>query len=297
MPSYDVAHLHFVARDHHSFAAMFRSLSNRLIVSVWGSDYYRATAEQKSLNQALLDTADIVTFSNDTTMSDYSREFPPRPHARHVVRRFGLEVLNDLRSIAGRSRHECRKDLSLPADSLIVACGTNGSSGQQHLKILNEISFILEKLPKNIFFLLPMTYGSDDQYASEVEVFMEDRSIPGRILKGFLPSQKLASMRRASDILIQLQTTDQFSGAMQEHLFAGSMVITGEWLPYNLLEESGIHWHRVQHVDELSNVLPDIVDRVEAHHRACIANSNIIWALSSCEATTAQWLDLYEQSN
>ncbi len=55
--------------------------------------------------------------------------------------------------------------------------------------------------------------------------------------------------------MIQLQATDSFSSSMRETLYAGNIVITGDWLPYGTLDEKGVFMLKVSSVEEAERSL------------------------------------------
>jgi hypothetical protein len=75
-----------------------------------------------------------------------------------------------------------------------------------------------------------------------------------------MTDEAIAYLRKATNILIQTQKTDAFSGSTQEHLFAQSVVITGEWLPYQSLKEKDIYFETIDSMTSLSKKLSDVID-------------------------------------
>ena len=70
---------------------------------------------------------------------------------------------------------------------------------------------------------------------------------------------------------------------MQEHLYAENIVITGDWLPYNTLDERGVFMLKVSSVDEVGEKLVYALNNLEQLKKKCERNSQIIWKLSSWE--------------
>jgi len=101
-------------------------------------------------------------------------------------------------------------------------------------------------------------------------------------------------MRLASKIMIQLQTTDSFSSSMRESLYAGEIVITGDWLPYGTLDEKGVFMLKVSSVEEVGEKLVYALNNLDSLKEKCKKNPEIIWELSSWEKNIQSWIDMYE---
>ena len=99
----------------------------------------------------------------------------------------------------------------------------------------------------------------------------------------------MAALRLLSDIFIQVQTTDALSGSTQEHLYAGSFTIVGDWLPYKILKESGVVFNSVRSISEINGFIksfnPECTDFKET-------NISAIGMLSSWKYTIKDWVML-----
>jgi hypothetical protein len=93
--------------------------------------------------------------------------------------------------------------------------------------------------------------------------------------------------------MIQVQTTDQFSGAMQEHLYDGNHVITGSWLPYDLLKRKGVLFDQINHMDELPATIRRVFVNYATNSSLRKKNATIMHEISAWEHTIDDWLKLY----
>ena len=50
----------------------------------------------------------------------------------------------------------------------------------------------------------------------------------------------MASLSKISNITLNIQETDAFSGSISESIMADNVVLVGDWLPYNIYEEWGV---------------------------------------------------------
>jgi hypothetical protein len=115
-----------------------------------------------------------------------------------------------------------------------------------------------------------------------------------RVITDLMSDMDLARLRCATDIMVQVQPTDQLSGAMQEHLHAGSVVITGAWLPYGVLSDAGVRFWTINDRAGLAKELEACISELSDREAACVGNDAPIRALSSWSQTAPQWSALYD---
>lgn len=207
--------------------------------------------------------------------------------------RFGLAPLSELKNLR-LTKAECRESLGIPNDSFLVTIGYNANIGQQHLGVLKSINDYSSRLPENLYLLLPLTYGGPQNYKSSLKSWLEDSGLRYKLFSKFMPDREIALMRKASDVFINVQVSDQFSGSMQEHLFAENVVITGDWLPCKTLDERGVFMRKVSSVDDVGRELVHVANNLDSLRKDCLKNPDIIWELSSWEKNIQSWVGLYE---
>ena len=104
--------------------------------------------------------------------------------------------------------------------------------------------------------------------------------IPYQILKDRLPLIQNLSMRMVSDISVVIQKTDAMAASVQEHLMAGSLLIAGDWLPYDELFEYGIYFRKTS-FEELYDNIKDSIYNIEEEKIKCRNNSDTMYSLRS----------------
>jgi len=187
-----------------------------------------------------------------------------------------------------------RKELGIPADKMTLTCGYNGSKGQQHLKILEAIMKLDPSLRKNIFLLLPMTYGTTAEYLREIIGQINKTGLPYRIFTTLMNANEVAKLRISTDIVVNIQTTDAFSASLQEHIMAGNILIVGEWLPYDYLKENDIY-HFKTNLDDLPEKLSMCLATIDLHKQMAEKNKEKIYNFSSWNNTIKDWISIYNE--
>jgi len=291
---YDLCHVHFVDKQSALLSRVLNQKCRKIVCSVWGSDFYRSSEKIRRLQERLYKISSVITFTNEKSMIEFDDYYDKRYSSKLRICRFGLAPLEVLRKL-DLNKMECRKHLELPEDSLILTVGYNNSPAQQHIEILNSIQKRRREVPENLFLVFPMTYGATDEYRNTVRKHLEQHGFRYKIFDKFMPDEEMAMLRRASDLMIQVQITDQFSGSMLEHLYTENVVITGDWLPYGTLDEKGIFMLKVSSVEEVGEKLVYALNNLDSLKEKCKKNPEIIWELSSWEKNIHSWIDMYEE--
>lgn len=253
-------------------------LRKKIVLHFWGSDYAKFSVLKPSLIlRLIMGEIYAITFANNTAFDEFRRAYPLN-NARKLT--FGLEVIDFIDEAlacgCGQEKNE------LP----IVVCGTNSSPNQQLLEIIDVLDAWEGRT--NFKFIFPLAYG-DDGYKKRVITRLIDSSLIYEVNEKFMVEKELALFRLNADILIQVQKTDFLSGAMLEHGYAGTKIITGSWLPYDQLRQAGIKWFEVKNISEL----PAAIDAAAGATMDAAVNRKIIGAIAKWGTVLPEWERLY----
>lgn len=281
---FDIIHLQSLSPCIVVSFPFLKSKNIKLITSVWGSDFYRATNYWKQKSSAIFSNSALITTTNSLTMQALDESYKIPKNKRRIVR-FGLEAFDLIDEQRGGV---------VKSDKFTITIGYNRSQFQQHIKIIES----LEKLPNTILeechFVLPFTYGPQNStYKAKLKEMLDKLGVSYNILEEFLPDSELARLRLGCDLMIQLQTTDQFSGSMQEYLYAGSVVITGSWLPYGDLDSAGVHMEKVEKVEDVVEKVVYVYenfDLLKSHEQK---NRELLYSIGSWSENVGRWKALY----
>lgn len=288
--SFDIVNIH-TARVVYAFVLPILS-RQKLITTIYGSDFYRQGAFAKAVQKTIYHKSNIITFTNPLTMDsflDYYRDFK----AKSVVCRFGLGTLDFIDKNRNRTKLEIKNELGYSTLKTIVTCGYTSSSAQQHEKIIDAILKLDTLLLDRIQFIFPMTYG-DKTYKEKIKNILAKTTLDYIVLENFLYEDKNATIKLSSDIMINMLTTDSFSGSMQEFLYASNVVITGSWLPYELFDKQGVVYKKINEPSELTAMLIKVLNDLPSFKKELGSNMNIIRNLSSWDNNIESWIKAYE---
>jgi glycosyltransferase involved in cell wall biosynthesis len=193
------------------------------------------------------------------------------------------------------ARHRIDVFLGSRTDQKLVMIGHNGFSQNQHLKILSSLAHIPEKAREKWFLIIPMGYGSDEVYRSEVETRMKQIG-SGVVIHHFLSDEKLVDLRLATDVLIYTPISDAFSATVSQALAAGSTIILGSWLPYKLRLRAGFRYLEIDSPDEAGAALLEVVDAHESWQETCASNRQISRDFFDAIRVGTEWAQIYRKS-
>lgn len=280
-----------IARWYYSF--ILRTLKKKkVVVSFYGSDFYRISKLSKKLLYSFLKTAKTITFTNEKTKNsflDYYQKF----ESKIEVCRFGLKTLDFIDKNRNKNKLEIKKHLGYNENKIIVTCGYNSTKAQQHEKMIENIKKLPQDIQKNIQFIFPMTYGNNAN-KTKIKNILANTNLDYIILEDFLMGDDNAYIKLVSDIMINILTTDSFSGSMQEFLYAKNIVITGSLLPYDIFDNDGIVYEKIDSVDMLTDKLENILNDFKIYKTNLDKNIDIISKLSSWKNNIKSWIEVYE---
>ena len=295
LDNYDIIHIFFLSRKYAFFTKEILRKCKKLVISIYGSDFYRAKWWEKIIQYPIIKYANRITFNNKQTLEEFSKYFKKIDKDKLKIKKFGLATLEILRNIEHISKKDCKKSFNISTNSLVVTCGNNASQGNDHIKIIKSIEIVKHRLPDNILFLFPFTYAFNREYFLKVKDLLDKTNLNYKILTDFLSDYKVAQLRKVSDIMINLQISDQLSGSMQESLYTGNIIITGDWLPYKILEEKGIFMLKISSVGEVGEKLLYSVNNLRNLKESCKGNGQIIWNISSWDKNINDWVHMYSE--
>lgn len=290
---HDIIHFHFVRFDSYFLVSQFsKNTKAKIVLSIWGSDMYRLPSAFENCFFKTCRNADQITFTNKKSLEHFQDRYHWKKNNLSVIA-FGLTPLEYMEKITLK-KVECKEKLGLNKDKLAITIGYNMAVAQQHLSILAQ--FENKKLTvfhNKIQLILPITYGGDKNYKREILTKLNQLPFEYKTYDEFLDDETVAHIRQASDVMIQLQITDQFSGSMQEHLFARNVVITGSWLPYDTLKEKGAYFIEIDKAEDVSDVLPDVINNFSNYEQKTANTPRVIAELGSWEKNIKQWIEMY----
>jgi glycosyltransferase involved in cell wall biosynthesis len=293
LPQYDVAQLLWIEEIWVYFTEEIRAKFKKLNICVGGSDFYRASKYDLLYKEKLIEYADNISAETPQTISDFALFYSLKSEKIKLLP-FGLEVINYI-NLDKISNEEIRKKFKIPLDKIIVTCGHNAIQAHQHLKLIECLKGIKQEIKDRVVFVFPMTYPSNRvEYINQVRQKLEKFRLPYVIITDFMDFRLMAQYAQISDIMIHVQTTDQLSSTMLEEMYAGSIVITGDWLPYKILHDRNLFFLDANSIQDAVDKMEDVISNIKIYKQKCVANKEIIWKYHSWDSLVSKWYELME---
>lgn len=295
LSNYDIAHVNF----HHYYYAFFTPIIRKKVknfyITFYGSDFNERVWYEHIGNKKSIIIADKIFVTENP---EFLKKIAIKYNIQNTDKTTGVlfplmrsfELFEDY--VINSSVENAKSLLGIYKKRIIV-CGYNAAPIVQHKAIIKA----LVKIEKNLtdyVVIFPMTYGQmANMTRPEVKTLLKATSLNYQVLEDFLPIEKLLALRLASDIFIHIQTRDQMADSMLEHLAAGSVVITGKWLPYESLKEMGVYFIQIEKVEDLERTLLEVIDNLGIQLELCKKNRGIILNLTSWEKNKWSWYEAY----
>lgn len=280
---YDVIHLQSA---NHWIAGIVNSALGKakLVVTIWGSDFLRASSYRLKKMKPIFQKAEAITFATEKISNDFDAVYSTK--GKHKIVKFGLEVFKYIDTV--------RLSIS-KSEKITVTIGYNRHPAQQHIAVVKSLSKLSGDMKDKIKLVFPFTYGPLDQkYLQELISQLDESGIGYEFLNEFMDEEQVAVQCIKSDVMIQVQKTDAFSGSMQEYLYADNVIITGSWLPYEELKSNGVYFITVDEIHEIANQLERVLKNYKHIKVKCFENKEFLRDVSSWEANITKWKQLYE---
>lgn len=296
---YDVIHLHWITASH-VMAKAYKQHCKKLFMTFWGREYANMSIclsnklYRKHLNR-VASTADCIINSN-VSLQRIKSELPT---FRGALREGGfgsgpLEALYDL--MDKESKEESKRILGFPAKKLSVMIGYSGKRLHQHLDIIRELNKY-EELKNKVHLFAPMTRGADNDYTKKVHRALEGSGFSYTILKGyFLTDEEVGRIRNATDIVLQLSTTDGFSNSIIECLCGKAVMIYGDWLNYSdYLKKAKFQAICVASISESIKMLTVVAQNMGDYSKISALNSENGRHRAFWSERIHDWVDAYNE--
>lgn len=219
----------------------FKKRSKSVSVCIWGSDFYRVSQSKLFQMEKYFLQSDKIILCNSKMASDFTSFFERIPIEKIVQSGFGIAKLDSIDYIKKtKSDIHLKKELNFPDDKIIISVGYNGFEAQQHLKIISELRKLSPSVIDKIFVVVQFGYGGDLAYKERIKMELNSVNVSFQILDEFLSNEDVSKIRICSDVVLNAQISDAASASIQEHLFAGAVLLAGSWLPYSYFSQNGI---------------------------------------------------------
>lgn len=286
---FDTVEIHYPTLSVIPFILGAKFKAQRLGLCFWGDDLQlmsRAFGIFMHLSRTMYD---YIVSGNIHFIEIIKNKFKIPWNRLHFIC-FGSSVLERMQNVKV-NKEDLKHKLKLPTDSIVITCGYNNSTRQNHHEIIDACEIVSSKL-NNLHFIFPMSYPKNEEYTRKIENRLRSSSLNYTIYKNYLHDDENIELKYVNDILIHIQESDGFSAAMAEYIYAGSVVINGKWLEYSQFVNKG-GFHLTTTKEDLYINLEKAILNLTNYTNLCTANRRIIWELKSWEHNINRWIQIY----
>jgi hypothetical protein len=292
----DIFQFHYIQ---YSYLRMihFVPKEKKVICTFWGSDLLRTG---DSFNHYFvsksLERADVITVQSPELREVLLAKFGRHLKTKVQALKFSAErkLYDEIDSLTPERIEHGAAALRLRNDRVNIIVGHNASPFNQHLAIVQALAKM--KYKDRVYLTFPFAYGIDPVerkgYIAEIGRLLDGASFEYQIMEGYLSWVDVAIMRVRGDIMIHTPESDALSGAATEAMYAGNMLVTGDWLPYGPFVRSGLVYWKISEFDELPALIDGMVVDLPAFKARCADNREQIRAHFFPEVTSVAWVDL-----
>ncbi len=296
LPKYDYVHFQFMHYYYAFLVLLFRLKSRFVYLTFYGSDFNQIGKLRHFFNKISCSFANTIIAENKVFLDQVQAKYDPHSKLAAIQLIPLMPVMENMFKLhVTQTRSQAKQILGFEEKDVLITCGYCGDEIMQFDLMID----CLNKLPFNaingrtIQVIFPMTYGRDYlQNHAIVEYKMQSSKLPYRVYKNYLSNEEVTALRYATDVFVLVSKRDQAASALYEHLLAGSVVITGNWLPYEHLDHLQTNYHRVT-PENLAIQLNTVLQQLTEQQLACQKNFEIINNMVSWDANKNKWLNLY----
>ena len=294
LQKYDLIDFHAYYSSYYPYMRYCQKNNIIYDITLWGSDIMRADEQNiKDMRNGFENSRYIKGTEN--LLALVSEKYDGDFDCKGKVVYWGNGDYDVIDSIPDYNFAERKKKLlGETGGRLIITCGYNGRPIQQHSYILEAISSLSTDIKNHLFLVFPMTYGASEEYIGKIRNQIVEIGLPYRIFDKYMSAEDVAVLRKATDLVINIQENDAFSGSLQDHLYCGNLLILGEWLRYIPLEHENVFYLRTPK-EKLKETLACALVNFEKYTEMTSLNKKKLYNLTSWTAVLNKWAYLYAE--
>lgn len=293
---WDIINIQYVDPHLLRVFALFPALTRKLVLSYWGSDLMRENSAVLGSITEIVSNSLGSTFDNGDLVRIHENLYPD--YQKRSIIMLPLPILDDIERLDSEKQSEyiCIDGQTIKRDKILICIGYNGRRQQQHDMVLNQLKKMNEKIKSKISLLFPFTYSVDkyDTYIDDLKVQISESGIESYIFERLLSNEDLARLRIATDVFINAQTTDAFSGSVCEALYAGGILVNAKWLHYEELDKYNLEYIEYNEFKDIPPIVERIIKGFDRNHKD-LQNRVSIRKLRSIENCRQQWISYFSR--
>lgn len=226
-------------------------------------------------------------------IKQFKEKYPDLKMNFHTARLGAIALDNLFGLIEKESKEDSKNYWGIPSNKRSVLIGYSGKRLHNHIAVIEELAKS-DDLKSEVHILAPMTRGAGAEYIMQVENALKESGYSYTLLKNrFLSDYEIASVRNATDIVLQMSDFDGYSRSLIECMSASATMIYGQWLAYDdVLREDGFEAVKVKDIAGGIDALKQVVSDYPYYYEKAVKNSvngkKYMW-----QECIKGWVDFY----
>ncbi len=292
---YDIVQPSYIREEYLLLPRTLSKVGKKTVLLLFGTDINQRTFIKNNFRK-LYKLSDSVIVTN----SQFGET--ARKHARGALNAEKMTTLmlpqpqfSHYYDFSFESKGEAKKTLGFPLNKTVVVVGSNLNSNEQHELIIEELK---KMVTEDFYFVFALSspLGKMSQREVSLRKLIEDSftEVDYHIISGWIDDDKMAIVRHASDILVNMRIMDQLAASMLESNLAYTHVIAGSWLPYDTYAKC-VKLDRVDSIEELPAKIKEIQLEDPAKNREKLVFNKQSVLQNYDNKVMADWINHYEQ--
>lgn len=297
---FDIVHIHYVKHLYTIGLFLLRNQYKKIVLTFWGSDFYRATFITRWSIAPLLRISNKVTFITPNMKDDFCKKSILHRGLGNRVKildygNMMFPFIDTAKEAIINNREDCYSRFGLSSKKNVITIGYVGRPQMQQKEAVDALVANVKKQELlNTQIVIP-AYGMKEETQKYINKKLSDSQINYKIIPDFLGPNDVSLLRSITDIFIHPQTTDAFSSSMQECFYANAVIINGSWLNYKDAEDAGVYFLKFNNFESLPEVLTDVLNNINYYKNKSSINKKIMIDMCSWDRWRQEWRKLYEE--
>lgn len=292
---YDIIHFKWLIPGVVLWPNFYLRYTKHIVATFWGQEddiykiLYSRALYNHSLEALLKSVTGIIDLRRNALATRDKKKFYFGQYASSI--QWHIKHLREV-----ESKSLCKQKWGIPEKKISIAIGYSGKPLHRHNEIMTALldNPNVRKHFDKFCILLQMNYGCSEAYLDRIEDSIKGYGVEYLLVRpGKYSDQDIARLRLATDIMIQLSSTDRCSGSILESIEAGVIMILGSWLPYSVFRDWGLHFYEL---DSIDSILPQLVMKIAVNFAAeldkCEVNKNRI-PCPTWDSVIVDWINAY----
>ncbi|MDF2158192.1 hypothetical protein [Algoriphagus sp. CAU 1675] len=297
---YNVLHFKWLLPEIVLFSPIYKFFPFKIISTLWGGELesLKLFGSRKLyflfFKKMVINSSYITVFTHEKEQQLISYNINKLKIKKFL---YGSNIISNIEILVSNGNRLHSKSIFNIPDNLISICvGYSGKSLHQQLEFLNFIirNNLTEEFSSKFFLIFPMTYGFDSNLHDSLLLVLRKFNFKFIILTQKMSDLEVAYLRHSTDIFLQISTFDGLSSSLIEGFLSGSIIICGDWLPYESFKKSGLYFHEIDGLNlSLFKLLDFLYMNFDNEYNKCKVNKNILGFNQTWNNQIGNWLNLY----